>query len=82
MALAECVISCGIGARVALAAGLDLFGEDFGTGFIVSGTAQDLAGLKVIGEVGGDLLEIDGVLELPISGLSEAHASGLAELLR
>jgi phosphoribosylformylglycinamidine synthase subunit PurL len=82
VALAECAISGGIGARVVLAAGLDLFGEDFGTGFIVTGTAQDLAGLEVIGEVGGDALEIGGVLDLPISGLAEAHAAGLADLLR
>jgi phosphoribosylformylglycinamidine synthase subunit PurL len=82
VALAECVISCGIGARVTLPAGLDLFGEDFGTCFIVSGTAHDLAGLEVIGEVGGDSLEIGGVLDLPISVLSQAHASGLADLLR
>jgi phosphoribosylformylglycinamidine synthase subunit PurL len=82
VALAECVISCGLGARVQLPDGLDLFGEDFGTAFIVSGTAEDLAGLKIIGEVGGDALDIGGVLDLPISGLTEAHASGLADLLR
>jgi phosphoribosylformylglycinamidine synthase len=84
VAIAECAISGanGLGARVALPAGLDPFGEDFGTGFIVSGTAQDLAGLEVIGEVGGDSLEIEGVLDLPISELSKAHASGLADLLR
>jgi phosphoribosylformylglycinamidine synthase subunit PurL len=82
VALAECVISCGLGARVELPDGLDLFGEDFGTAFIVSGTAEDLAGLEIIGEVGGDALEIGGVLDLPISGLTEAHASGLADLLR
>ena len=82
VALAECVISCGLGARVELPDGLDLFGEDFGTAFIVSGTAEDLAGLELIGEVGGDALEIGGVLDLPISGLTEAHASGLADLLR
>ena len=82
VALAECVISCGLGARIELPDGLDLFGEDFGTAFIVSGTAEDLAGLEIIGEVGGDALEIGGVLDLPISGLTEAHASGLADLLR
>jgi phosphoribosylformylglycinamidine synthase II len=82
VALAECVISTGIGARVTLPAGLDLFGEDFGTGFIVSGPAQDLAGLEIIGEVGGDVLEIGDVLNVPVSGLTEAHASGLADLLR
>jgi phosphoribosylformylglycinamidine synthase subunit PurL len=82
VALAECAISGGIGARVVLPSDLDLFGEDLGTGFIVSGKAQDLAGLEVIGEVGGGALEIEGVLDLPISGLTNAHASGLADLLR
>jgi hypothetical protein len=76
------VIACGVGARVELPAGLDLFGEDFGTAFIVSGTAEDLAGLTVIGEVGGDTLEIAGALELPISELAVVHSCGLADLLR
>jgi phosphoribosylformylglycinamidine synthase II len=82
VALAECVISTGIGARVTLPTELDLFGEDFGTGFIVSGPAQDLAGLEIIGEVGGDVLAIEDALNVPVSGLTEAHASGLADLLR
>ena len=82
VALAECVIATGLGARVTLPAGLDLFGEDFGTAFIVSGAAHDLAGLEIIGEVGGDVLEIKGVLNLPVSGLTAAHATGLADLLR
>jgi phosphoribosylformylglycinamidine synthase subunit PurL len=82
VALAECAIAGGVGARVTLPAGLDLFGEDFGTGFIVSGQGEDLAGFDLIGEVGGETLEIEDVLNLPVSGLAEAHASGLADLLR
>ena len=41
-ALAECAIAGGRGARVRLPAGLDPFGEDFGTGFVVSGPPRGL----------------------------------------
>jgi phosphoribosylformylglycinamidine synthase II len=43
-ALAECAIAGRVGAHVTLPAGLDPFGEDFGTGFIVTGAAADLNG--------------------------------------
>jgi phosphoribosylformylglycinamidine synthase len=82
VALAECCIAGGLGARVTLPEGLDPFGEDLGTGFIVSGPAEALAGLEVIGEVGGDQLELAGVLKVPVSELAAAHASGLDTLLR
>jgi hypothetical protein len=67
---------------VELPAGLDLFGEDLGTAFIVTGSESDLAGLQLIGEVGGDALEITGALKLPVSELAAAHGSGLVDLLR
>ena len=35
----------------------------------------------MIGEVGGDALDIDGVLSVPLAELSAAHAGGLADLL-
>jgi phosphoribosylformylglycinamidine synthase len=82
VALAECCIAGGIGARVGLPEGLDPFGEDFGTGFVVSGSPEALAGMTVIGEVGGDALEIDGLLKLPVSELAAAHRGGLDGLLR
>jgi phosphoribosylformylglycinamidine synthase len=82
VALAECCIAGGIGARVRLPDGLDPFGEDFGTAFIVSGDAADLAPFTVIGEVGGDRLAIDGLLDVAVSELASAHRHGLDEALR
>jgi len=82
VALAECCVAGGIGARVRLPDGLDPFGEDLGTGFIVSGSAEALEGAVVIGEVGGDALELEGLLKLPVSELAAAHGRGLDDLLR
>jgi phosphoribosylformylglycinamidine synthase len=82
VALAECVIaSDGLGASVALPSGLDAFGEDFGTGFIVAGPAELLAGLEIIGTVGGSALEISGLVSVPVSELSAAHSEALPSLL-
>jgi phosphoribosylformylglycinamidine synthase len=81
VALAECCVAGGIGASVALPNGLDPFGEDLGGAFIVSGTAQELAGLPLIGQVGGATLSIQGLLSVPVPELAGAHASGLVDLL-
>jgi phosphoribosylformylglycinamidine synthase len=81
VALAECCIAGGIGARVALPEGLDPFGEDPGSGFVVSGPAPALAGLTIIGGVGGASLEIEGVLGVPVAELARVHARGLDDLL-
>ena len=85
VALAESALASGLGATVS---GLDedeLFGEGPGA-FLVSGDAEALrafgAVARVIGEVGGDALTIDGVLSLPLADLERAHSGGLAELLR
>ena len=43
--------------------GLDPFGEAPGRAFVVSGPPSALAGLTVIGEVGGDALALEGLLE-------------------
>ncbi len=80
--LAECCIAGGIGARVRLPDGLDPFGEDFGTGFVVSGAPEALAGMTVIGDVGGDTLELEDLLKLPVSELAAAYRGGLDGLLR
>ncbi|HET9073261.1 MAG TPA: phosphoribosylformylglycinamidine synthase subunit PurL [Solirubrobacteraceae bacterium] len=86
-ALAECVIASGLGAEVTVPAELDLFGEDLGCGFIVSGPdLSDLTGrgdvsVVVLGRVGGPTLSVTGVCELAVSELSAAHAGGLAGLL-
>jgi phosphoribosylformylglycinamidine synthase len=81
VALAECCIAGGIGAAVSLPPGLDPFGEDPGSAFLVSGSLEAMAGLAVIGRVGGTALELEGLLSVPVAELAAAHASGLAELL-
>ncbi len=81
VALAECCIAAGLGAIIRLPAGIDLFGEDLGTAFIVSGPTEGLEGLEIIGAVGGHELAIDDLLELPVSELAAAHADGLSALL-
>jgi phosphoribosylformylglycinamidine synthase len=81
VALAECCIAGGVGARVELPGGVDPFGEAPGTAFVVSGPAEALRDFKVIGRVGGERLEIDGVLDLAISELRDARAGGLADLV-
>jgi len=82
VALAECCIAGGIGAVLRLPENLEPFGEDFGTGFIVSGARADLDGLTIIGEVGGDSLKIEGLLEVALPALRTAHSDGLGEALR
>ena len=79
VALAECCVAGGLGASVRLPRGLDPFGEAPGRGFIVSGPREALAGFVVIGEVGGDALWIEGLLEVAVSELREARDGGLSE---
>jgi phosphoribosylformylglycinamidine synthase len=79
VALVECAVAGGVGASVRLPRGLDPFGEAPGRGFIVSGSRGALAGFVVIGEVGGDTLAIEGLLELAVSELHAARESGLTE---
>jgi phosphoribosylformylglycinamidine synthase II len=79
VALAECAIAGGLGATVDLPKGLDPFGEAPGRGFIVSGPREALAGFVVIGEVGGDALTIEGLLDIPVSDLRDARDGGLSE---
>ena len=85
VALAEACIAGDVGARVAaLGDEAALFGEGPGA-FLVSGPAESLrafgAAARVIGEVGGRTLSVDGAFELPLDELAAAHAGGLAELL-
>ncbi len=81
VALAECCVAGGIGATVTLPDGLELFGEAPGRGFVVSaGSAQALAGMTVIGRVGGDALVIDGTLNVPVSELRGVRDGGLRDL--
>jgi len=48
----------------------------------VSGSPEALEGMTVIGEVGGDALELEGLLKVPVSELAAAHGGGLDALLR
>jgi phosphoribosylformylglycinamidine synthase subunit PurL len=83
-ALAECCIGGGIGARVTAKTGdADLFGEAPG-GVIVAGPPtiiEALEGAIVIGEVGGEALEIDGVLSVPVAELRTAHEDAIPAAL-
>jgi phosphoribosylformylglycinamidine synthase len=84
VALAECCIAGGRGARVELDEDeAALFGEGPGA-FVVSGPASAFAAFgaaaRVIGEVGGSELDA-GAWSVPVEELSRVHASGLASLL-
>jgi phosphoribosylformylglycinamidine synthase len=83
VAVAECCIAGGLGARVDLS-DVTPFAEGPGA-FVVSGSARSLAALgaaaRIIGEVGGDALEIAGERPLPVDELTRVHADGLAALL-
>jgi phosphoribosylformylglycinamidine synthase len=81
VALAECCIAGSIGATVTLPNGIDPFAEALGQGFIVSGPAQALAEMTVIGRVGGSELAIDGQLAVAVSELRDAREHGLAKLV-
>lgn len=80
-AIAECCIAGGLGAIINLPEGLDPFGEDFGTAFIVSGPTEGLAGLPIIGVVGSRELVVKDVLNVAVSELSQVHRQGLASLM-
>jgi phosphoribosylformylglycinamidine synthase subunit PurL len=73
VALAECCAPHRLGAWVTLPPGLDPFAEALGRAFIVSGAPEALAGLNVIGTVGGDTLSLDGVAELAVSEIVAAR---------
>jgi phosphoribosylformylglycinamidine synthase len=83
-AVAECCIAGGIGARVAVEGDdAELFGEGPG-GVIVAGPREAvdaLDGAIVIGEVGGDALEIDGVLSVPVGELRTAYEDAIPAAL-
>ena len=79
VALAECCVAGGIGARIHVPGGVDLFAEAPGRAFIVSGREQALAGGQIIGSVGGRELEITGTLKVAVSVLRDVRERGLAE---
>ncbi|MET0615116.1 MAG: phosphoribosylformylglycinamidine synthase subunit PurL [Thermoleophilaceae bacterium] len=83
-ALAECCIGGGIGATVTAKTGdADLFGEAPGA-VIVAGPRpiiEALEGAIVIGEVGGEALEIDGMLSVPVAELRTAYEDAIPAAL-
>ena len=80
VALAECCIAGSIGATVTLPNGTTR-SPRARAGFIVSGPAEALAEMTVIGRVGGSELAIDGELALAVSELRDAREHGLAKLV-
>jgi phosphoribosylformylglycinamidine synthase len=88
VALAECCIAGGLGARVQVPDGVEPFAEAPGRGFIVSGGEDALeqwaksepsAPCTIIGEVCGDALHIAGRLTLPVAELTQAWSEELAQ---
>jgi phosphoribosylformylglycinamidine synthase len=80
VALAECCIAGGIGARVDVEDAFEVFGEAPGRGYVVSGPADAVAGLgTVIGRVGGADLDVGGKLKVAVSELASAYAGGLTD---
>jgi phosphoribosylformylglycinamidine synthase subunit PurL len=74
VALAECCLLGGLGAAVE-AEGIDLFGEQPGAAFLLTGAREDVDGLgRVLGSVGGDELRI-GALRWSLDELRTAHAA-------
>jgi hypothetical protein len=70
-----------VGARVELPDGVDLFAEAPGQAFLVSGRREVLAGLNLIGRVGGSELEIAGQLSVAVSDLDQAYEQGLRKFM-
>jgi hypothetical protein len=81
VALAECCVAGGVGATVRLPEGVEPFAEAPGRAFIVSGAESALRGLRVIGRVGGDHLEVANCLNVPVSELVKAREHGLQQFL-
>ena len=94
VAVAECCLAGGLGARIDVGGAGDrllelLFGEGAG-GFVLSGPRQSLDALAqrtavtVLGEVGGDALVVsrdDGDLTVSLDQLRVAHDGGLGRVI-
>jgi phosphoribosylformylglycinamidine synthase subunit PurL len=80
-ALAECCIAGVLGARVsaAVAGEAELFGEGPG-GVLIAGPPEAVdavEGAEVIGTVGGDALEITGLLRVPVAELTRVYEGAI-----
>jgi phosphoribosylformylglycinamidine (FGAM) synthase-like enzyme len=81
VALAECCIEGGVGARIDLGAVDDaaLFGEGPG-GAVIAGppeAVRAVPGARAIGETGGEALEIAGALSLPLERLRSTYEGAI-----
>jgi phosphoribosylformylglycinamidine synthase len=79
VALAECCIEGGVGARIGGGDDTALFGEGPG-GVVIAGpreAVEAVPGARVIGEVGGDALEIEGALSVPVAELRAVYESAI-----
>jgi phosphoribosylformylglycinamidine synthase II len=81
VALAECCIEGGVGARVELPSTDEaaLFGEGPG-GAVIAGppeAVRAVPGARVIGEVGGDALDMAGAFRLPVAELRSAYEGAI-----
>jgi phosphoribosylformylglycinamidine synthase subunit PurL len=84
-AIAECCVAGGLGARVAgvAASEAELFGEGPG-GVLIAGpreAVEVVEGARVIGVVGGDALEIAGVLSIPVERLRAVYEGAIPAAL-
>ena len=84
VALAESALAGGLGRDGVRPRARELFGEGPGA-FLVSGPAEAMtafgAAARVIGEVGGETLSIEGALDVPLVDLERAFSRGLSDLL-
>jgi phosphoribosylformylglycinamidine (FGAM) synthase-like enzyme len=81
VALAECCVAGGLGARVSLPEGVEPFAEALGRAFIVSGPQSALREATVIGRVGGNELELEQCLKVAVFELAQARDGGLRRFL-
>jgi phosphoribosylformylglycinamidine synthase subunit PurL len=84
-ALAECCVAGGLGARVELSdtGAASLFGEGPG-GVLIAGpreAVEAVEGAQVIGAVGGDALEIAGVLSIRVERLRDVYEAAIPAVL-
>jgi phosphoribosylformylglycinamidine synthase subunit PurL len=81
VALAECCMEGRLGVRIDLPSADDtaLFGEGPG-GAVIAGppeAVKSVAGARVIGETGGDALDIAGTLRLPLADMRDAYEGAI-----
>ena len=84
-ALAECCIEGGVGARIELPEtnATSLFGEGPG-GVVIAGPREAVLaveGARVIGAVGGDVLEVAGALSIPVERLRQVYEGAIPAAL-